>query len=166
MQGCNPSVALEAGAGGCGNMPSALEDCDNQGMERSAMDTEKNLHASIPHALLAEAEKIAAAQHVSLDEFTCTAMKNYMDELGVKEFYACDQQAKKLGIQEEDGDRIIHAFREDVKAGRVKPAREVYAARLSPEEWMREYRAWTHSHDGATVPILTNEDISRDSIYD
>jgi len=82
------------------------------------MDTEKNLHASIPHSVLAEAQKIAAAQHVSLDEFTYAAMKHYIDELGWKNFYSYgQQQAEKLGIQEEDVDRLIHEYREEARAG-------------------------------------------------
>jgi len=46
----------------------------------------------------------------------------------------------------------------------AKPAG--YSADLSPEAWMLEYKAWAHSHDNDTFPILSNEDIGRDSIYD
>lgn len=78
------------------------------------MEAEKNLHASIPNALLAEAEKIAAAQHVSMDELTQAAMKRYLDELGWKKLYAYGEgQARKLGIQEADVDHIIHEFRDE-----------------------------------------------------
>jgi hypothetical protein len=37
---------------------------------------------------------------------------------------------------------------------------------MPPEEWIREFRAWAHSHDGDNFPILPDEAISRDSIYD
>ena len=78
------------------------------------METGKNLHASIPTALLVEAEKIAAAQHVSMDELTQAAMKRYLDELGWKKLYAYGEgQARELGIKEEDVDRIIHEFRDE-----------------------------------------------------
>jgi hypothetical protein len=40
------------------------------------------------------------------------------------------------------------------------------AAELSPDEWMREYRAWAHSHDADQLPILSDEAISRESIYE
>ena len=40
------------------------------------------------------------------------------------------------------------------------------AAELSPDEWMREYRAWAHSHDADNFPILSDEAISRESIYE
>ena len=36
---------------------------------------------------------------------------------------------------------------------------------LSPEEWIKEYRAWAHSHDGDNLPILSDDAISRESIY-
>jgi hypothetical protein len=37
---------------------------------------------------------------------------------------------------------------------------------LSPEEWIRELRAWSHSHDADNLPILSDEATSRESIYD
>jgi hypothetical protein len=78
------------------------------------MESQKNLHASIPAALLTEAEEIAAAEHVSMDELTQAAMKRYLDELGWKKLYAYGEgQARKLGIKEEDVDRIIHEFRDE-----------------------------------------------------
>ncbi len=91
--------------------------CDNE--PRNGSENGKNLHASIPHAVLAEAEKFAAAQHVSMDEFTHTAMKHYMEELGWKEFYAYGrQQARNLGIKQEDVERIVHEYREEERAGK------------------------------------------------
>jgi hypothetical protein len=35
---------------------------------------------------------------------------------------------------------------------------------LSAEEWSRELHAWIHSHS-TTTPVLSDESISRDSIY-
>jgi hypothetical protein len=35
---------------------------------------------------------------------------------------------------------------------------------LSTEEWLLEFRTWVHSHSPAT-PLLSDEAISRDSIY-
>jgi hypothetical protein len=34
----------------------------------------------------------------------------------------------------------------------------------NPAEWIRQVRAWTESHD-RTTPLLSDEDISRESIY-
>jgi hypothetical protein len=38
------------------------------------------------------------------------------------------------------------------------------AAQLSPDEWIRKFRAWAHSHK-ADTPLLSDEAISRESIY-
>lgn len=83
------------------------------------METEKNLHASIPPALLAEAEKIAAARHISLDELMQQAVQSFVEERSWKEVFAFGkQQAHKLGYKEEDVDRLIHEFREEDRAGK------------------------------------------------
>jgi hypothetical protein len=39
------------------------------------------------------------------------------------------------------------------------------AAELSPEEWVREFKAWTRSHAEDNLPPLSDEAISRDFIY-
>ncbi len=36
--------------------------------------------------------------------------------------------------------------------------------RTDPEEWARQFHAWAESHD-RTTPLLSDEDISRESIY-
>jgi len=65
-----------------------------------------------------------------------------------------------------------------IRAGLIKSADEVVQAGLealrdrlqvsrrseNPEEWMRKFRAWAHSHP-TTTPLLSDEAISRDSIY-
>ncbi len=35
---------------------------------------------------------------------------------------------------------------------------------LTPEEWVRQFHEWAESHD-RTTPLLSDEAISRDSIY-
>ncbi len=35
---------------------------------------------------------------------------------------------------------------------------------LSPEEWVRQFHAWAESHD-RTMPLLSDEAISRENIY-
>jgi hypothetical protein len=37
------------------------------------------------------------------------------------------------------------------------------AAEMPPEEWVREFKAWTRSH--SDLPVLSDEAISRESIY-
>jgi hypothetical protein len=34
---------------------------------------------------------------------------------------------------------------------------------MTPEEWVREFRAWTRSH--SDLPVLSDDAISRESIY-
>jgi hypothetical protein len=36
---------------------------------------------------------------------------------------------------------------------------------LSPEEWVRQFNAWTRSHAGRNLPVLSDEAMSRESIY-
>ncbi len=35
---------------------------------------------------------------------------------------------------------------------------------LQTEQWLREFKAWVHSHP-TTTPLLSDEAVSRDSIY-
>jgi hypothetical protein len=39
------------------------------------------------------------------------------------------------------------------------------AYELSPEEWVRKFDEWTRSHAELNLPLLSDEDISRESIY-
>jgi hypothetical protein len=90
-----------------------LSGCDNTNGIRS-MEQQKNLHASIPAALLTEAEQAASAVHVSVDEWVRDAMQRRLREERRQRIYAYgEQQAKKLGIKEEDVERIIHEFRQE-----------------------------------------------------
>jgi hypothetical protein len=71
-----------------------------------------------------------------------------------------------------------HLIAEAIQAGLIKNADEaleiaVDALRrrlkastrpISAEEWMRKFRAWTHSHP-TTTPLLSDEAVSRESIY-
>lgn len=36
---------------------------------------------------------------------------------------------------------------------------------LSAEEWVREFRAWAESHAGRNLQVLSDEAMSRESIY-
>ena len=86
---------------------------------RSSFEQGKNLHANIPAALLAEAEKIAAARHVSMDELMQEAVQSFVEERDWREVFTFGkQQARKLGCKEEEVDRLIHEFREEDRAGK------------------------------------------------
>jgi hypothetical protein len=67
--------------------------------------------------LLAEAEQAANADHISVDELVRIAMERRLGERRRQRLYIYgEQQARKLGIREEDVDRIIHEFREEERA--------------------------------------------------
>ena len=38
-------------------------------------------------------------------------------------------------------------------------------AGMTPEQWVDEFRAWVHSHSGDDLPLLSDEAISREFIY-
>lgn len=78
------------------------------------MNPEKNLHASIPPALLAEAQAAANADHISMDDLVREAVERRLRQRQLRDLYAYgDQQARHLGMKEEDADRIIHEFRQE-----------------------------------------------------
>ncbi len=64
------------------------------------MESGKNLHASIPAALLMEAEKAASAER----------RRQLLYSYG-------EGQAHHLGIKEEEVDRLIHVFRQEEQDG-------------------------------------------------
>lgn len=39
------------------------------------------------------------------------------------------------------------------------------AYELPPEEWIRKFNTWTESHAALNLPLLSDEEISRESIY-
>ncbi|HEY3780798.1 MAG TPA: hypothetical protein VGL56_06930 [Fimbriimonadaceae bacterium] len=76
----------------------------------------KNLHASIPPALLLEAEKTAAAEHISVDDLVREAMERRLQDSRREKLYAYGQErAGKLGIGEKDVDGMIQQHRQDKK---------------------------------------------------
>jgi hypothetical protein len=69
-------------------------------------------------------------------------------------------QARAEGMNVSD--YVQNLVRERVSnraAGDSRPAYE-----LPPEEWVRQFEAWTHSHAGNTV-VLSDEAMERESIY-
>ena len=71
----------------------------------------------------------------------------------VEQAYLAEAQARGLSL-----DEIV---REVLMA--AKPGSGV--AELSPEEWIREYRTWSQSAAHADLPVLSDEAMSRESIY-
>ena len=46
----------------------------------------------------------------------------------------------------------------------VQPVSIAHLQRTNPREWARQFRAWADGHD-PTIPVLSDEAMSRESIY-
>jgi hypothetical protein len=68
-------------------------------------------------------------------------------------------QAEGLGVS----DYVQHLVLEKIAAQPEAAARPAYE--LPPEEWIRKFNAWTESHAALNLPLLSDADISRESIY-
>ena len=74
--------------------------------------TEKNLHASVPPALLAQAEKAAQRQHISLDELVSDAVEERVNRQEFEEVLAFGKRhARKRGLKPGDVAPAIAAVR-------------------------------------------------------
>ncbi len=79
------------------------------------MQPEDNLRASIPPALLVEAQ----AEQITVDQLVQSALERRLAASRLRKLCATGQaRARKLGIREEDVDRVIHEFREEERQRR------------------------------------------------
>jgi hypothetical protein len=86
------------------------------------MEAERNLHARIPAPLLIEAERVALSEQISIHELVRDAVDCRLRERRRQRVYVLWRRAaRKLGIKEEDVDRLIHEFRDE---GRQRIASE------------------------------------------
>ncbi len=72
-----------------------------------------------------------------------------------------EEQVQALTAQAEAQGLTVERFAQKLVEQAVPP-------KLAPsdlEEWRREFHAWVQSHDRST-PLLSDEAISRDSIYE
>ena len=67
-------------------------------------------------------------------------------------------QAGLIGTADEIVDVGVETIKQRLEA------RDSTPAPLIDDEWIRKFRAWTHSHPTNT-PLLSDEAISRESIY-
>lgn len=76
-----------------------------------------------------------------------------------------DIEARLIALAQSSGvsveDFLLHVVEE--KTGETATSRHAYE--LPPEEWVRRFEAWTRSHEADNLPVLSDEDISRESIY-
>ena len=78
------------------------------------METEKNLHASVPPALLSRAQKAARQEHISLDALVSDAMEQRLNRQkfeGVLTFGK--RHAKARGLKQIDVGLAIAAVRSE-----------------------------------------------------
>ena len=63
-------------------------------------------------------------------------------------------------------DALVREALDRILAETVEPSGQPRSLQdeLTPEEWVRQFDAWVDSHD-RTTPLLSDEAISRDSIY-
>lgn len=71
---------------------------------------------------------------------------------------ALKTQAQAFGMSAED--YAQQALNQMVVAGQPVSLQD----ELSPEEWVRQFRAWAQGHD-RTTPLLSAEAIRRESLY-
>jgi hypothetical protein len=77
-------------------------------------------------------------------------------------------EAQLIGLAQASGvsveDFLLHVIAD--KKVEVQELREATSAwELPPEEWVRKFDTWAESHAALNLPILSDDDISRESIY-
>jgi len=87
---------------------------------------------------------------IELPDEQATALKAKAAAAGL----TLDAWLKQLAAPEVTGEPLAQP------AGRPRSLQD----ELTPEEWVRQFDAWADSHD-RTTPLLSDEEISRDSIY-
>jgi hypothetical protein len=67
------------------------------------VEAEKNLHATIPPALLAQIENVARAEHISVDELVQGAVQRHIETIEWRKLLAFgEKHPKSLGLTEAD----------------------------------------------------------------
>ena len=78
-------------------------------------------------------------------------------ELSPEREAALKAQAKARGIS-------VEAWLLEIAEQMAPAASIAHLQKTNPREWMRQFRAWAESHD-RTTPLLSDEAVSRESIY-
>jgi len=74
--------------------------------------------------------------------------------LAVEQAVLAEAQAKGVSVDELVRDLVLS----------VRPQSEYQ--KLPPDEWIRQFHEWVESHKGLDLPVLSDEAMSRDSIYE
>jgi hypothetical protein len=73
----------------------------------------------------------------------------------IEQLYLAEAQSRGLALEEVITQTLVAAR---------KPVAE--SEQLSPDEWVRRFKTWAHSHDEDNLPVLSDYAVSRDSMYD
>jgi len=73
----------------------------------------------------------------------------------IEQLYLAEAQSRGMALEEVIAQTLVAARR---------PVTE--SEQLSPDEWMRRFKEWAHSHDHDNLPPLSDYAVSRDSMYD
>ena len=76
-----------------------------------------------------------------------------------------DIEARLIALAQSSGFSVEDLLLHVVEGKTGAPETSQPACELPPEEWVRQFEAWTRSHAADNLPLLSDEDISRQSIY-
>jgi hypothetical protein len=75
-----------------------------------------------------------------------------------------EQQIAALTAKAAAQGLTLEGWFQKVAAQEVPSASIAHLQKTNPQEWARQFDAWVDSHD-PNLPVLSNEAMSRDSIY-
>ena len=75
-----------------------------------------------------------------------------------------EETAAALSAQALAQGQTVERWLQEMAEQLVQPVSIAHLQRTDPKEWARQFRAWADSHD-PNIPILSDEAMSRDSIY-
>ena len=75
-----------------------------------------------------------------------------------------DEKAAALKAQAEAHGLTVERWLQQLAEQHVQTESITHLQKTNPKEWARQFHAWAESHD-RTTPLLSDEAVSRDSIY-
>jgi hypothetical protein len=75
-----------------------------------------------------------------------------------------EEQAAVLKVQAEAHGLTVERWLEQIAAQLAPSASIAHLQQTNPQEWGRQFHQWAEGHD-RTTPLLSDQEISRESIY-
>jgi len=75
-----------------------------------------------------------------------------------------DEKAAVLKAQAEARGLTVERWLEQIVEPYLQPVSIAHLQKTDPKEWARQFHEWAESHD-RTTPLLSDEAVSRESIY-